>query len=92
MEIKEKKRRCYDISNLPMDIARVVCTPLLLLYRMRRITPEGDPYKDRIRGGAVLAANHRTFSDPFRGQYYPNIKAKQRIIRKEWYMPVFLHT
>ena len=34
----------------------------------------------------------RTFSDPFRGQYYPNIKAKQRIIRKEWYMPVFLHT
>lgn len=48
-----------------MDIARFLCIPLLLLYRMKRLTPEGKPYKDRIQGGAIIAANHTSFSDPF---------------------------
>ena len=65
MQREEKKRKSYDFANLPMDLARVVCVPLLLLFRMKRLTPEGQPYRDRIRGGAILAANHRTFADPF---------------------------
>lgn len=62
---REEKRKGYDFANLPMDVARIVCAPLLLLYRMKRVTPEGKPYEGHIQGGAVLAANHRTFSDPF---------------------------
>ncbi len=65
MQKEEKKRSGCFFANLPMDVARIVCAPLLLLFRMKRITPEGQPYRDRIRGGAVLAANHRTFADPF---------------------------
>ncbi len=52
-------------KRLPMDIARLVCSPLLLLYRLKRITPEGAPHKEKIRGGAILAANHSAFSDTF---------------------------
>lgn len=48
-----------------MDMARIVCIPLLPLYRMKRLTPSGEIYTGRIRGGAVVVANHTAFSDPF---------------------------
>lgn len=60
-----KRAGYFDWKFLPMDLARVVCIPLLLLYRMKRLTPEGKPYKGHIRGGGLMAANHSTFSDPF---------------------------
>lgn len=65
METKTKKRRSLTWQRVAMDIARIVCTPLLLVYRMKRLTPTAEPYKARIRGGAILAANHTAFSDPF---------------------------
>ena len=58
-----QKKKWY--RYLPMDIARILCAPLLLLYRMRRLTPEGELHKTHIKGGAILAANHTAFSDPF---------------------------
>ncbi len=65
MQKQSKKRRCLSGQRIAMAAARIVCIPLLLLYRMKRITPTGQPYKTKIRGGAILAANHTAFSDPF---------------------------
>lgn len=65
MQTKSKERRKFILKRIPMDLARLVCVPLLPLYRMKRLTPEGEPYKNRIRGGAIVAANHTAFSDPF---------------------------
>lgn len=60
-----KKAKLFDLKKFPMDMARLVCTPLLLIYRMRRLTPEGERYRQVFRGGGILAANHTAFEDPF---------------------------
>lgn len=65
MQTKNKKPRLFNLKRLPMDIGRLVCVPLLLLFRMKRLTPEGEPYREKIRGGAIVAANHTSFTDPF---------------------------
>lgn len=65
MTQKQKHNRKYSVKLFFMDLARLVCTPLLLMYRMKRLTPDGKKYKGRIEGGAILAANHTTFEDPF---------------------------
>lgn len=62
---KQRQHKLFSFKRLPMDIARLVCSPLLLLYRMKRVTPTGAKYKGHIKGGAILAANHTTFSDTF---------------------------
>lgn len=65
MQTKSKPRKLFFWQRVAMDLARLVCTPLLLLYRMKRLTPEGKKYTHRIHGGAILAANHASFADPF---------------------------
>lgn len=55
----------FDLSFLPMDMARLVCAVLLPILRLRRITPEGEKFTKKLRGGAIIAANHTAFSDPF---------------------------
>lgn len=62
---KQKNSGRFRWKRLPMDMARLVCAPLLLVYRMKRLTPEGEKYRGRIRGGAIMAANHTSFADPF---------------------------
>lgn len=61
----KKKARLFDIRRLPQDIGRLVCLPLLPWYRMQRLTPEGSKYSGKLRGGAIIAANHTSFTDPF---------------------------
>lgn len=61
----QKKTGLFRWKRLLMDIARLVCAPLLLVYRMKRLTPEGEKYRGRIRGGAIVAANHTSMADPF---------------------------
>ena len=65
MQKKSKICTIFDIRRFPQDLGRLVCFPLLILFRMKRLTPEGKKYKGKIRGGAILAANHTSFSDPF---------------------------
>ena len=64
-EIDKKKHRLFDIRHLPMDIARLVCSGLPLILRIKRRTPEGEKYDKKIKGGAIIAANHTSFADPF---------------------------
>lgn len=53
------------IKLLAMDTARIVCAVLVPLMRIKRITPNGDPYKQKLHGGAIITANHTAFIDPF---------------------------
>lgn len=59
------KAKVFDIRRLPMDAGRIVCSVLLPIFRMRRITPTGKKYNSKLKGGAVIAANHTSFADPF---------------------------
>lgn len=64
MSEKRKKAKLFDIRHFPMDFARVNMALLPLIYRVRAKTPEGEKYRNKIRGGAIIAANHTDFSDP----------------------------
>ena len=47
------------------EVSRLLYVVLLVPYRPLLLTADGKRYKGRIKGGAMLAANHTTFSDPF---------------------------
>lgn len=61
---KRKRAKLFDIRHFPMDFARVNMAPLPLFYRVRARTPQGEKYRNIIRGGAIIAANHQNFTDP----------------------------
>ncbi len=61
---KKSKAKIFDIKLFPMDTARVAYAALFLLFRVKRITPTGEKYSGKIKGGAVITANHTSFSDP----------------------------
>ena len=65
MKTTTKKAKLFQPKLFAMDLARLVCWPMLLIFRIKRLTPEGTPYKGKLQGGAVIAANHTSFEDPF---------------------------
>ena len=64
MSEKKTKAKLFDIRHFPMDLGRVCMAFLPLVYRVRARTPEGEKYRRKIRGGAIIAANHTNFTDP----------------------------
>lgn len=64
---EEKKKNIFARiwAWIAYQASRLVYLILLVPYRPKLITPEGKRYKGRLKGGAILAANHTTFSDPF---------------------------
>ena len=62
---KDERHPLFSFKQIPMDIARLVCAVLVPILRIKRITPEGEKYRSRIKGGAIIAANHTSFLDPF---------------------------
>lgn len=65
IKTKQNSHPVFCFKNLPMDMARLVCACLVPIFRVKRYTPEGEKYKGKIKGGAVIAANHTSFADPF---------------------------
>lgn len=63
--MENKKFKFYSFKNLPHDMARIVCLPLLAVFRMKRYNVDGTKYKTKFSGPAVITANHTGFSDPF---------------------------
>ena len=63
--MKRDKAKIFELKMLPMDMARLVRLPLLLIFRIRRVQPGGQPYRQKLSGPALIAMNHTSFADPF---------------------------
>lgn len=59
------RHRFFRLKHLPMDCARLVCAGLPAIMRIKKRTPEGKKYTEKLKGGAIIAANHTSFADPF---------------------------
>lgn len=57
--------KTFSFKYLAIDAARIVCAVLIPILRVIKKTPDGQKYKNKIRGGAIVAANHTSFLDPF---------------------------
>lgn len=64
MQNKNNKLKSF-FKLLAMDGARIIASALIPYFRMKRLTPDGQKYKGRIKGGALIAANHTSYIDPF---------------------------
>lgn len=75
---KPKKAKLFALRNLPVDIMRITAAPGGLLWLRPRILYTSKAAKKRIRGGALIIANHTRFIDPvftmftvwYRRQYF----------------------
>ena len=65
LKAKKAQHRLFDLRHIPMDMARLVCSVLVPIMRIKKVTPDGKKYTAKIKGGAIIAANHTSFADPF---------------------------
>ncbi len=61
----KNKHPLFSFKYLAMDMARLVCSVLIPILRIKRYDIEGKAYRQNISGGALIAANHSSFLDPF---------------------------
>lgn len=62
---KEKSHKLFSFKHIAMDMARIVCIPLIPILRIKRRTLNDEKYRTKIKGGAIITANHTSFLDPF---------------------------
>lgn len=51
-------------ATLAMDCGRAVELLMNIGFRIRRLDTDGRPYRQKLRGGTLIAANHQGFIDP----------------------------
>ncbi len=61
---KQNKSKLFSFSYLPYDFIRLTAMPYTLLWLRPDIKYESEAAKKRIRGGALVIANHKTSFDP----------------------------
>lgn len=59
-----KYGKLFDIRHLPMDFGRLVCNIFKIGYRTKKLDRNGNKYKKKLRGGAVIVSNHIAMLDP----------------------------
>lgn len=48
-----------------MDVGRIILIPYYLFLRMKIYDTQKQEYREKLRGGALILANHSSFRDPF---------------------------
>lgn len=61
--MEKNKGKIFSIKFLPMDLGRIVSSVSLLLFPIKKIYMSEK--SRRFSGGAIVAANHTSFRDPF---------------------------
>lgn len=60
---EKKKAKLFSLKNLVLDFVRITAAPGLLWFRPKRIY-ESDLAKKKIKGPAIVIANHAGVTDP----------------------------
>lgn len=50
---------------IPMDMARIVSSVLIPILRLKPVNLKGETYKEKLKGGALIASNHTGYIDTF---------------------------
>ncbi len=61
--MKKNKAKLFDIKHFPMDIGRSICFWMPWWFRSKKVYMT-ERAKQKVKGGAVLVANHTCFADP----------------------------
>lgn len=62
---EQKSGKIFSLKHLPMDMGRLVCLLAPLVLRVKKVTTQLKPYRQKLEGAAIVAANHTSFADPF---------------------------
>ena len=77
-------------KQLAMDTARVVCSVLIPVFRMKRLTPDGEKYKgkifmwDSMRDSFCVALKHLGYSVNTTNEKEIN-EAKELLIKQKYH-------
>ncbi|MBQ3230994.1 MAG: 1-acyl-sn-glycerol-3-phosphate acyltransferase [Clostridia bacterium] len=62
---KANKAKLFDVRRIPQDASRLVSWVALPIFRTKKYDVNGNKYKAKLKGGAVVVSNHVGFADPF---------------------------
>lgn len=54
-----KKAKLFQLKMLPLDMSRLILYPMLLFaFRCRKFDKNGEKYRKKLKGNAIIASNH----------------------------------